>query len=538
MVFLGGAVSWAAASLSAPPKRESSLYRDVNDQNIYNEGLEYFHLERLYHGLLNLKKHALNANVFDEIPDSTFFMNRHSRSRMSLGELKRGPSVTPGPDPSGPWTILKGKFDGITPGFFIKDAKGDKYLLKFDPVEALELATGAEVVSSRFMHAVGYYVPQYTIANFKKEQLVIAPGARVYDESGFRKPLTPERLEQFLLYIPQTKEGSYRASASRILQGEILGPMKFQGRRKGDPEDLVNHEDRREIRALGVFNSWMNNNDVRESNSLDVVEEREGRSQIWHYVIDFNSSLGATPRGPKPPQFGHEHMLDYGETFKAILTLGLWKKPWQKRWNESGREISSPAVGYFDNQYFDPGKFKTQLPHFAFKDLTCADGFWAAKIIMSFTDEEIRAIVSTGGYSDSKTSEQIARTLIERRDLIGRYWFERANSLDELKLTESAGAYELQFEDLSVRYGFSKVGASTYRFDVIGRKDKGKTRIIQKEMQENFFRIDPDWLSKYSSLDILIRTLRPGAKTGNPWVRVELRRESGNPRIVGILRQD
>ena len=537
--FLGLNAFPSETSLPPQSKRESSLYRDINDQNIYNAGVQYLYLGRLYRGLFHMRKRALDVNVFDEVPDSDFFVNRHSRNRMPLEEIKRGPSVTSGPDLSGPWTIYKGKFDGITPGFFIKDSKGDKYLLKFDPVEELEAGTGAEVVSSRLVYASGYNVPQYTIVNFKKEQLTVAPGgAMIYDDSGFRKKLTPERLEEFLLFIPQTKDGSYRASASRILEGKILGPMKFQGRRSGDPQDLIDHENRREIRALQVISSWINNNDVRESNSLDVIEEKEGRPFIRHYMIDFNSSLGATPRGAKPPQFGHEHMIDYGETLKAVLTLGLAKKPWQKRWDEANREVPSTAVGYFDNRYFDPGKYKTQLPHFAFKDLTRADAFWAAKIIMTFTDEEIRAAVSTGEFSDPKVSEEIAKTLIERRDLIGRYWFEQANPLDHFKWAGPTASNELQFEDLAVRYGFAKEGTSAYRFEIMEGNGKKARRIAEEETSEEHFTINPEWLNDHSSLDILIRTRRPGAKTWGPAVLVKIKRGSEGLHLAGIFHQD
>ncbi len=536
--FIGVSAFSAETPLPHQSKRESSLYRDINDQNIYNAGVQYLYFGRLYRGLFHIRKRALDVNVFDEVPDSDFFVNRHSRSRMSSEEIKRGPSVTSGPDLSGPWTIYKGKFDGITPGFFIKDSKGDKYLLKFDPVEAIEAGTGAEVISSRLMYALGYNVPQYTLVNFKKEQLTVAPGAVIYDDTGFRKKLTPEGLEEFLLFIPQTKDGFYRASASLILKGKILGPMKFQGRRSKDPEDLIDHEDRREIRALQVISSWINNNDVRESNSLDVIEEKEGRPFIRHYLIDFNSSLGATPRGPKPPQFGHEHMIDYSETLKAFLTLGLVKKPWQKRWDETNREVPASAAGYFDNRYFSPGKYKTQLPHFAFKDLTRADAFWAAKMIMTFTDEEIRAAVSTGEFSDPKVSEEIAKTLIERRNLIGRYWFDQANPLDQFKWAGSAGSYELQFEDLAVRYGFAKDGTGTYRFEVREGDGKKARRIAEEENAEERLPISPEWLKDHSSLDILIRTRRPDAKTWSPPVLVKIKNNSEGPHLAGVVHQD
>lgn len=536
-VMVGALLAETEAPKTHYAKRQAGLYRDVFDQNIYYEGTQYLRLDRLYR-LFGKKKRALNVNVFDEIPDSNFFTNRHNRSRLSLDELKKGPAVTEGPDPSGPWTITKGKFDGITPGFFIQDPQGDRYLLKFDPIDSLELGTGAEMVASRFLHAMGYNVPQYTLIEFKENQLAIKEDAKVFDETGFRVALTPERLDQFLLFVPQTKDGNYRASASRILEGAILGPMKFQGKREDDPEDLVNHEDRREIRALQVFSSWLNNNDVRGSNSMDVVEEKDGREEIVHYLIDFNSSLGATPRGPKPPQFGHEYLLDYGEITKAILKLGIWTKPWQKRWDAATRETPSPAVGYFDNHQFNPGKFKTQLPHYAFKDLTRADGLWATKIIMGFTDEEIREIVSEGKYSDPKTVEEISKILTQRRDLIGRYWFAQATPLDHFELQSLAGVYELRFDDLAAGYGFVEAGKSTYHFEIKVPKGKKEKKIASEESHEPVFRIDSRLIEEHPALDVLIRVRRPQSQEWKPFVRVRIQNDAGGPRIAGVAHED
>ena len=522
------------AKSPAYSKQESGLYKDVFDQNAYYEGTQYLHLERLYRDLFGIKRRALDVNRFDEVPDSSFFTNRHGRGPLSGGDLKRG-AVVKGPPGGGErLTVYKGKFEGITPGFFVKDSTGEKFLLKFDPLDSLELATGAEAVVSRFMHALGYNVPEYSIVKIQKDQFEIGAGAKVYDESGFKKTLTPERFEEFLLFVPQTEDGAYRASASRILQGEILGPMPFQGRRKDDPDDRINHEDRRELRALEVFSAWLNNSDTRQSNSLDVLETEETGPRIRHYLIDFNSSLGATPRGAKSPMFGHEHMVDYGETFKAFVTLGLWKKPWQKRWDEAGQETGAPSYGYFDNRYFDPGRFRTQLPYFPFKDLTRADGFWAAKIMMRFSDEDIKDLVSTGEFSDPETPRKLAETLIERRNLIARHWFKEANPLDEFDLSGD----ELRFEDLAVRYGFEPDGQSAYRMDAIGKKNGRGVRLAHEEARAAGFRVNPDWFQKYASVDLLIRTQRPGQKGPGPFVRVELVSEGGAPRLAGIRHQD
>ncbi len=512
-------------------KNQTGLYRDVFDQNIYYEGTSYLRLERLYARLFFKKTRSKNANVFDEVPDSSFFTNRHARNRLSAEALERGYQETEGPDLSGDLTIINGKFEGLSPGFFVKDAKGDEYLLKFDPADYLELTTSAEAITSRFYYALGYNVPQYTITHFEPGKLVAAPDAKIRDDSGFKKKLTKEKLEEYLMFLAMDEQGKYRASASKILGGENKGNFSLIGRRKQDPEDLIPHEERRELRALRVFAAWLNNNDVRDSNTLDRVVTENGKKVLKHYLIDFNSSLGAASHGPKPPMFGHEYMFDNGEIFKAFATLGLWEKPWQKRWREAGERVSdAQAIGYFDNRHFDPGKFKTQLPYYAFKDVTRADGFWAAKIIMNFSDEDIRTIVKAGQYSRLEDADLIAKTLIERRDLVGRYWFEKANPLDEFNLENQ----RLNFKDLAVVYGFQPATNTTYSIDIIGKKGKKGERITSLKVQEPSLSIDPSWLSQYEGLDLLIRVVRGAASEPSPYVLVEI-----NPQgVKGIFHED
>src|SRR5262249_25969491 len=92
-----------------------------------------------------------------------------------------------------------------------------------------------------------------------------------------------------------------------------------------------------------------------------------------------------------------------------------------------------------------------EYPNPAFQNLTDADGYWAAKIVMSFTDAEIRAIVHTGRLSDPAAEEYLAKTLIQRRDKIGRLWLTRLSSFDSFELTPDG---DLKFDHLASLYDF------------------------------------------------------------------------------------
>ncbi len=456
---------------------DTSFYRDFFDSILYGRFAQFLRLDQLARHLTFKKDPALDVNRFDEVPDSTFFTNRHGRKRLSAGELKRGPGEGSGPDPKGPWRVTKGKTEGVTAGFFIEDGKGDAYLLKFDPKDNPDMATSAEIISHKFFHAFGYHVAEYYLVKLSPDILIPDPQATYYDENGFKKPLTAEALETLIEKIPKYKGGVLRASASKILPPPRLGYMDFEGRRENDPDDLVAHEDRRSIRALRVFGSWLNHYDLRRDNTMDVVEAVDGKTFVKHYLIDFGSTLGSAGFRPKVPVAGHENIVDWYEIGEGIPTLKLVEKPWERRWDQVNRSISYPEIGYFDNYQFDPGKWKTQLPYEPFQRLTVSDAFWASKIIMSFTDEDIRAIVDTAQYSSPDTAKIVSEILIARRDIIARYWFFRATPLDELRLFQSGDSnYEIRFTDLAVKYGFAQSGEAQYRYRMQTKGGSGEER--------------------------------------------------------------
>lgn len=110
-------------------------------------------------------READNVNALDETVNSSWFTNRHGLTRMSYDELMYGPGEAI-PDTTGPWTIIKGKFHGVAPGFRIKDGKGDVYFFKFDAQGNHELASTAEVISTKILYAAGYHVPINSVVYF------------------------------------------------------------------------------------------------------------------------------------------------------------------------------------------------------------------------------------------------------------------------------------------------------------------------------------------------------------------------------------
>src|SRR5262245_30427984 len=207
------------------------------------------------------KTPATNVNTLGEVPDSSWFQNRHGMVRMSLAELAAGPNTGSGPSGETPWVVIEAKTEGVTPGFRIRDARGDVYIIKFDPVENPEMSTAAEVISTKFFYAFGYNVPENYITVFRRDQLRVDAKAK----------LTEQNLDELLKRVHRQHDGTYRAMASKFLKGSPVGPFQYFGTRPDDPNDIFPHENRVELRGLRVFAAWLNHDDSRAINSLDML---------------------------------------------------------------------------------------------------------------------------------------------------------------------------------------------------------------------------------------------------------------------------
>ena len=219
---------------------------------------------------------AQNLNSIEEVPDSSWYTNRAGRIPLTAEDITRGPDTSDGPA-AGAWTITSSKSDGVTPGFTIKDSRGERWFLKFDPPGYRAMSTGTEVTITKLMWALGYNVPENHIAYLRPEALSIGSTATFTPKSGRPRPMRRADLEQLLSAVDRERDGSIRVVASKALEGKPIGRIRFFGTRPDDPNDVVPHEDRRELRGYGVFAAWLNHVDAKAINSLDTLVTEKGR---------------------------------------------------------------------------------------------------------------------------------------------------------------------------------------------------------------------------------------------------------------------
>ena len=388
---------------------------------------------------------AGNINTIDELPDSTWFTNRIGSTAVSAADLVRGAEVGQPPVPE-KWVIIREKTAGANPGFTARDGAGETWFLGFDPASNPEGATAAVVVANKLFWALGYNQVETFLTTFDPKRAEIDPKATVRRPSGDRTPFTRNDMNAVLNKVARNADGTYRVTAGRVLPGKILGGFRYAGTRPDDPNDIVAHEHRRELRALRVFGAWTNLTDLKAGNTLDTLVTENGHSVVKHYLQDVGSTFGMANR-PHEWDIGWEYFYEKSRSRRRLFSFGFALSPWQ-----TAPYTEYPSIGKFEGDVFDPVKWRPQTPTTAYMELRADDAFWAARRVMAFTDDLIGAAVHVGQFSDPAAESHLGAVLIKRRDTIGRTYLTAINPIVNPRL-DDAGA--LTFENAAVAAGFA-----------------------------------------------------------------------------------
>ncbi len=456
------------------------------------------------------------VNTLGEAMQSSWWEKRHYYRTMTNEELARGPGQgTPPAD--GPLTVISAKTEGITPGFVMLDSSKRRFFVKFDPLTNPEMATAADSITSRIYYALGYNVPQNYIIQFDDDRLVLGEDVSVRDSRGRPRKMTRHDLYLIMSKVPKTREGFYRATASLSLPGKPVGPPRYYGMRADDPNDVVPHEHRRDQRALHIPAAWVAHDDSRAINNLDVVAEEGGVKFVKHYQLDFGSTLGSASQKANSPRSGI-YFFDLKQSAVNLFSLGLYVPYWQR-----ANYPDFPSVGRFEWKQFDPEKWVPEYPNPAFLNRLPDDEFWGAKQVMSFTDDNVRAIVETGALSDKKAEAWLIECLIHRRDKIGRAYFAKLLPFDRFAVRNS----RLEWVDLSEKHGFGSAGPVSIEWASFDNESERRTAIPSAGTQA----VPPMAGNAYLVADIASR------KTPAHKISVYLRKRNAETEIVGIDRQ-
>ena len=376
---------------------------------------------------------AKNLNTVDEVPDGPLYANRAGRIPLTPELVARAANTSPAPAP-GPWTVVSAKSDGVTPGFTIRDASNALWFIKFDPPKWPGMATGSEMVSAKLFWAVGYHTAEYHIERLTADRLTVAPDATITPFGEAERGMRQADVAGLLKRAARSADGGYRVIASKALPGRPVGRVRFNGTRADDPNDVIPHEHRRELRGYEVFAAWLNHVDLKATNSMTSLVTENGRSFIRGYLLDFGSTLGSAAIKPRERWEGHEGSLEPPkEIAKRMAAFGFIIPEWRTM-----EFYEKPSVGRLpaDHNVWHPDAWRGHLTTAAFKHARADDRFWAAHKLTFITDAIIDAAVAEGRFNDPPSEKVLADMIKARRDRIVQAYLPAVNPIVEPVLAD------------------------------------------------------------------------------------------------------
>jgi len=425
-----------------------------------------------YYLTLEGTRPARDINALDEVPCSTWFCPRNHLQPMTVADVAVG---APGAPPRLPLRIVKGKVRGAAFGFEAVDADGRKFMVKPDPEGHPGMASSAEIVGARIFHAAGYNVPSSFVLDLDPNtDIELDPKAtfKLYDVE--RRPLTMRQIRAGLAHGARTADGRVRVVAISWVPGRVLGAFDLVGQRPDDPNDRIPHQHRRSLRASLLLVAWLAIHDAGFTNTLDSYVDDGGRHFVRHHFIDFGAGLGSATNKVKGLYNGQERYVEVGRTLAAWASLGLYRRPYQDQ-RDSWQQMTAthPAVGWYPAETFDPDQFRTGRKVPAHRRMTDRDAYWGAKLVTSFTDAQLAAIVGEARLPDSEAA-YLTYALRARRDIIGRRYMRAATAIEAPRVAGDGRRRQVDvcFDDLAVARGY--VDARELRYAVTIRDDAGR----------------------------------------------------------------
>ena len=226
--------------------------------------------------------------------------------------------------------------------------------------------------------------------------------------------------------------------ASAWLPGYLVGPFHYTGTRSDDPNDVIPHDDRRELRGGRLLAAWLDHFDAREQNTMDTwfSDGPGGKGKpdaspghVVHYYLDTSDCLGSEWDWEQiSRRLGYSYVVDWGDMALDLVTLGIPTRSWDRVRREPGQEI----FGFFNVKEFEPEAWKNEYPNAAFSRMTERDGAWMARILARFTPEMVEALARMGKFSDSRRTAYLTAVLQGRLDKILERYLTRLSPLADV----------------------------------------------------------------------------------------------------------
>ena len=335
---------------------------------------------------------------------------------MTAAQLARGVNSDTPPAPE-KWSLLREKSAGTNPGFTARDANGQTWFLQFD---APEFPGGRAPAPSRSPPSCSGRSAttrsRRSSRTFDPARAEIDPKATIKRPVGARTPFTRDDITRVLERAARNADGTYRASAGRLLPGKVLGAVPLPG------HALRRSERSRAARAPPRAARAARVRRVDEPGRLEGRQHarhaRRGERPHGREALPAGRRLDIR-HGEQPARMGHGLgvlLRRPGDARSRFFTFGFALSPWQ-----TVPYIEYPSIGVFEGDHFDPTTWKPQTP------VDRLHGAARRRCVLGGAEGDgvHRRADSRGGAHRRSTAirqpkRHLAAVLIKRRDAIGR----------------------------------------------------------------------------------------------------------------------
>jgi hypothetical protein len=259
-------------------------------------------------------------------------------------------------------------------------------------------------------------------------------GAILNDGSFVKAPVLRKKL---LRSIPQKKkrddwgrlkEATFNDSFEKRIKYLVLREASIEGAPPANEDELgswswksLDHADRRELRAFGLFAAWVNMFDIRQNNNKVILRKRsDGFSELVHKVSDLGSGFG------EATNILHYRNGEFNNFPWDLVRLRAGVDDRDRDSNEDGDSDDAGAPGgslvSSDQAWRTPYKF----PHYsviegnpAFSRMQLSDAQWMARKLASFTEQQLQDALIASGFTAAETKLVLEKLLDRRQQMIG-----------------------------------------------------------------------------------------------------------------------
>lgn len=437
-----------------------------------------------------------DVNALDEVPTSTWYDPAQAADARA-SEAFAAPTL--------PLFALDERPVTNDDALVVRDAQGVRYELLADPPDKLGLLTSAEVLGGYLLRGLGLRAPRAWI--------LAVPDSAVISDVPKARPF----LQRWLTRKSATVEGVRRVSATLWPNGIDVGVSGDYAVRRDDPNDTVDHHERRTLRATKIFAHWMGWTPFSVRSTRDVYVGKVGDGHLEHYLIGTSRAFGT-----QDLQMGA--VRDEADTrfWWNLVTLGL-----SSPIVSDARRSPFPSLGCLPPT-LEPGSFDVSPPYSPFVRLRPPDEYWAGKRLIDAGDAALRAGIDAAGLPE-EAARHLAEVLKSRRRLLVAHAMSVVTPLD---VAASTGR-SVWLRDRAISAGVAEASDTYYDIaflDTDGRELSPRRR-VPAAGELTVVPLPTDFL--YGLVVFQVRAVRGGVEAPRS-CDVHVMADRASARIIGV----